>query len=232
MDDPIEAGAKCKVSKPQNPDSPNSPDSSIFSQPSKYDQVFWPYTDQRSIWFCEKSGYASFASDFNKLTASEKSNIQSYLHSFQLKNPSQKEILQSVEDIYEMRQISSQHRNMLSRVFARWHQKLGNPAKAERYRKKALIEIESELTRKLKPRKQLEYLYLAANYCRLFNQIERSDAYLARLKQQIEATTEPKLKDYASYLAELAAKTHFIVPGKKIEPVLPTSSQTNPSADS
>lgn len=49
VDDPIVKDAKCTVG------SPGSYGSYIYGWPSKYDQIFWPVTEESGIWFCPES---------------------------------------------------------------------------------------------------------------------------------------------------------------------------------
>jgi len=69
VNDPILKGKKCSINEPM------SSGNYIYQWPSKYDQVFWPLTDNNGIWFCEKSGYVSFMEDFEGLTDKENSDI-------------------------------------------------------------------------------------------------------------------------------------------------------------
>ena len=51
----------------------------IYDAPSKYDQVFWPYTDEPWILFCPGTGYASFGDDFEELTEEETTRLSLWL---------------------------------------------------------------------------------------------------------------------------------------------------------
>ena len=212
VDDPFKQGEKCKVHQPA------SYGGYIYSWPSKYDQVFWPYTDPHSIWFCEKSGYVSFMTNFDELNENDKNKIHIYLDKNQLQNPTQKQLIKALEEIYLLRELAPEKRNMLTRVFARWHQGFGDLDKAKEYRKKTLVEIEVALESELSQYKKMEYLYLAANYTRLFGDIEKSDDYLKRLKIEIETVEDKELSGFSEYLSELSKDTKFIIPGSKIEP--------------
>lgn len=44
--------------------SPMSYGGYIYGWPSKYELVFWPFTDPHWIWYCPESGYVAFGSDF------------------------------------------------------------------------------------------------------------------------------------------------------------------------
>jgi tetratricopeptide (TPR) repeat protein len=79
----------------------------IYDEPSKYDLVFWPFTDELWIWFCPGSGYASFGDDFDKLTDDEKAHLSLWLK--ENYKPSEaptthKEKLAWLERVYAQRQ--------------------------------------------------------------------------------------------------------------------------------
>ncbi len=51
----------------------------IYAWPSKYDLVYWPHIDPNWLWYCPKSGYASFGDDFSKLKAAERESVKTLL---------------------------------------------------------------------------------------------------------------------------------------------------------
>lgn len=214
VDDPIRSGNKCDVQEPA------SYGSYIYQWPSKYELVFWPFTDRKGIWFCEKSGYVSFMVDFNQLTTDEKGKIKTYLKKNKLKKPSTEQLLGALEAIYELRDFEPQNRNQLDRVFARWYEMLGDHNKTQEYRKKSYDDIVRSLQTELTKNTKLEYLFLAANYARWFGEIEKSDGFLLALNTEIDSVFDSELSGYAEYLKELSTQTQFITPGNKIEPEL------------
>lgn len=70
-DDPFSDG-KCIAH------SPVSSGSYIYHWPSKYDLVFWPFTDPHWVWHCPTSGYVAFGSDF-EFDESERASIEAAL---------------------------------------------------------------------------------------------------------------------------------------------------------
>ena len=104
------------------------------------------------------------------------------------------------------------------RVFEQWHQKSNNLLKANEYRKIAFEYIESQLKTELPEYTKLEYLYLAANYARLFGNPEKSQNYLLLLNSAIENVKDKENSDFAEYLKELSIETPNIRPGGKIDP--------------
>ncbi len=215
VDDPLKPGEKCSVKEPM------SSGSYIYRWPSKYDQVFWPYTDRNSIWYCKSSGFISFMSDFEEIKNTDLESISKYLKSHNLKNPSVQQMIETLEDLNEHRDFSAHYQNMLTRVYARWYQAFGETEKAAVYRKKAFKEIEAFLKTELTLEKKLEYLYLASNYSRYFGDATKSDNFLEQLKTVIEDAKDTEYSGYSEYLSELLADTMYIIPGEAFDPVVP-----------
>jgi len=79
----------------------------IYDAPSKYDQVFWPFTEESWISFCPASGYASFCDDFEKLTDEEKTRLSLWLkdnYKASEKPTTHKEKLAWLEKVYAQRE--------------------------------------------------------------------------------------------------------------------------------
>lgn len=213
VNDPILKGKKCAVNEPM------SSGGYIYQWPSKYDLVFWPLTDPNGIWFCEESGYASFISDFEELTDKEKLEISKYLKGKKIKNLELNEILLRLEEIYALRGLKPEKKNLYLRVFAQWYQNSDNVLKANEYRKVAFENIENQLKTDLPEYTKLEYLYLAANYARLFGNPKKSQRYLLSLNSAIKNLEDKKYSGFAEYLKKLSKETPNISPGGKIDPM-------------
>jgi len=213
-DDPVFQGEKCSVLVPE------SYGSYIYSWPSKYDQIFWPLTDENGIWFCYNSGVTAFIDDFSGLSSEEVKRIKSYLEKHPPKNQDINTKLELLEKIYALRDTDDTFKNKFLRVLARWHQQLGNNDKANIYRDAAFRGIQSSLKGKLSEINRLEYLYLAANYSRQFGEVEQSDTYLAELTSYMEATQSEEAKGYSEYLREFISDTKLIKIGGKLDPEL------------
>lgn len=215
VDDPIFEGKKCSVQEPA------SFGSYIYSWPSKYDQVFWPSTEQNGIWFCEESGFTALMGDFSDMDSTEVEKINDYL----LNNPPADSTIESklnyLEKIYSLRVVDDAFNNRLLRILARWYQDLGNIDKANQYREGALEGIELGLKGDLGEGQRLEYLYLAANYNRQFGNEKASDAYLLELSSYIDTVQDENIEGYAEYLKDLSKETKFIKKGGLLDPELP-----------
>lgn len=212
VNDPIVATAKCKVSEPM------SSGSYIYHWPEKYDQVFWPLTDENGIWFCAESGFTAFIDDFKDIPASEKKLIAVYLKENYKGEKTIEAKLKLLEGVYSLRKKDYEFENRLLRVLARWYQNLGNVDTANAYRKRALQGIQLHLQTNLSEARRLEYLYVAANYSSLFGDIQASEKFLTELKQAIEQLKDKKLSGFAKYLSELAKETPQIKPGERLDP--------------
>ncbi|QSX33321.1 hypothetical protein JYB87_16590 [Shewanella avicenniae] len=213
--DPIVAGAKCQVHEPI------SYGGYIYNWPSKYDQVFWPLTDENGIWFCEKSGFTAFIGDFDKLTAAERDRIGAFLNDNPPKDSAIETRLALLEHIYALRDTSASFKNRLLRVIARWHQNLGNLEQANQYRQQALAQIKTALAGQLDAYQRLEYLYLAANYSKQFGDDAAADAYLKQLHDAIANADDEQSKNFAAYLNELAPESKLITAGGVLDPLAP-----------
>lgn len=73
LPDPLKAGSECHGLQVM------SWGSYIYSYPSKYDLVFFPYTNPNLLWKCPASGYVGFESDVETLPEAEKYRIAEYL---------------------------------------------------------------------------------------------------------------------------------------------------------
>jgi len=215
VDDPILEGKKCSVHEPA------SYGSYIYNWASKYDQVFWPLTDQHGIWFCKESGFTAFIGDFSEISPSEVAKIKGYL----LKNPPADSTIETklefLEKIYSLRVTDEAFNNRLLRALARWHQDLGNLDKANNYRKEALAGIELSLRGELGEIQRLEYLYLAASYTRQFGDEKASENYLSKLNSSLGEVEGEDAKGFAEYLKKLSTDTEYIKAGGVLDPELP-----------
>ncbi len=169
---------------------PSSAGSYIYFYPSKYDAVYWPYTDEYWIWFCPGSGYISFGNDFSDLSESEILRIKNYLstnfdHSRSL---SVEEKLIHLEKIYELRNKNPFFWAWFYRVLAAWYdgaalsQVKKDSALALSYRKKALPLI-CELERYCAPDlNKIQHLYLLGEYNRQLENTVEARIYFARAR--------------------------------------------------
>ena len=214
VEDPIAPERTCLVHEP------TSYGSYIYNWPSKYDFVFWPFTDPGGIWHCKHTGFTALIGDFEDLSDSEIVTIRTYLATNYDGNDDLETRLTLLEGIYGLREKEPHFRNTLLRVLAQLYLRTGNLDRANGYRKTAFEQIKAFLDDDLPDLTRFEYLYLAANYARQFGDAAASDRYLAELEETINANSDPELSGYVGYLAELAKETPLIRSGGRLAPVL------------
>lgn len=212
VDDPILVGETCAVHEPM------SYGGYIYSWPSKYDLVFWPFTDHGGIWFCEKSGFTAFINDFDGMSEQEITNIRDYLAANPAPDDSIQSKLRLLENIYELRNTDKAFDNRLLRTLARWYQDLNEIELANEYRARALADMGSLLAEALEKRQKLGYLYVAASYSRQLGDIAGSDSYLRQFEDMAQSVTDEESQDMVVYLTKLVSTITDIKPGGMIDP--------------
>jgi len=162
---------------------PNSYGSYIYHWPSKYDGVYWPYTDADWIWFCPNSGYTSFGNDFDELKEEEKQRIGQYLkknYSKSERTPSVGWRLKMMEEIYLLRDKDEQFWAWFYRVLAYWNR--DSKATANAYRKKALPLIEKRMKQLENGPEKIQHLYLMGEYNRQLGNFTQARAFFKQAK--------------------------------------------------
>jgi hypothetical protein len=209
--DPFAAGKECKVAEW------GSYGGYIYSWPSKYDQVFWPYTDDAGIWYCESSGFAAFVHDFDKLKEGERAAIAAFLKEHPGAVAPGADRLKRIEALYALREEDAQFRVFLLRLLAYKYEDLGDLDAAKAYRTRAFAAMQDALAAGVDEKTRLEYLYVCANYARKLGQPGKSDEYLEQL-HAAASKAQPESRSYADYLEKLAVETPNIGPDGKLAP--------------
>lgn len=224
VNDPIKPGSECLVNEVV------SFGGYVFDWPSKYDQIFFPYTSSLAIWFCRDSGFIAFMGDFDNITAEEKSKIASYLLQHPQENiKSLLSKLELLETLYSFRKISPESRNMHKRILAYLYEQINEYDKANDFRKSALRQIYELLNTDLALAMRLEYLYIAANYERQLGSIVNSELMLTRLITEIKDISDTELKSFGDYLLKLSKETPDIKPGGTLAPSIEKESTPKPN---
>lgn len=213
IEDPIIEGAKCKVQQPM------SSGSYIYQWPSKYDQVFWPFTVKSGIWYCEKSGFISLIGDFERLSNKDKANIAVYLKSNPANIMNFPGTLIHLEKIYSLRESGKEFQNRLLRVLAYQYESSGEIELANSYRRKALKSIEMSLKDEIPEQQKLEYLFLATTYNKQFGDDDRYSLYLNYLIDSLANLKDKELTGYAEYLERLIQEVEGIELGGVLAPI-------------
>jgi hypothetical protein len=212
--DPIVEDAECLISRPA------SYGSYVYGYPSKYDQVFWPVTEESGIWFCQKSGFTAFMSDFHNIDDAQRTAIAAYLATAYRAGEAvpRKRKLELLEGCYALRALSTEKKLQVLRALAYQYEELGDQAAADSRRRSALALMLAALDTELEPANRLEYLFVAAAYQREFGQTQASDASLERLGELLKASHIEDVANYVKYLRELIADIARIEPGGKLAP--------------
>jgi len=142
----------------------NSYGSYIYRWPSKYDAVYWPFTDPNYIRFNAKSGYIAFGSDFEELETNKIEQITEFLKSNYKPNTSLTNHLDRLhwaEKVYSARGTDDKfyirHYCLLS-YLTRTDEQASN-----KFRKQALDKIEDYL-KTAKPSFYRSQLYIVAGF--------------------------------------------------------------------
>lgn len=158
----------------------------IYYFPSKYDYVFWPYTDGAWIWFNPKSGYGAFGDHFSTLDEAESEKIRAFLAAnYDPKNPpiTHQAKLLWLERLYEQRQVDERFRCLFYRLMAFMFR--DDEARAKSYTQKAFDIAEKRLAAGIDDKTdRAETLYVIGEYARRLGDAEKARTYL---QQAIEA---------------------------------------------
>jgi uncharacterized protein (DUF2225 family) len=155
----------------------------IYDEPSKYDQVFWPFTDELWIWFCPSSGYASFGDDFDKLADDEKARLALWLkenYRPSEKPTTHKEKLAWLERVYSQRQKDRDFWCRFHRLMAYVH--ADDPQTGLAYVRKALPLLEEQLESDPKGTARIQVLFLLGEYHRRLGDKQEARRYFRQVK--------------------------------------------------
>jgi len=212
VDDPILKGEKCQVSQPM------SSGSYIYQWPSKYDLVFWPFTVQSGIWFCEKSGFVAFINDFKKLKTNEIEAISDYLKKNDSAITDFSSMLLRMEKLYSLRESTATFNNRLLRNLAYLFETENKISLANQYRRKALTMIEKSLNGELAEQQKLEYLFLATVYNKQFGDSNKYALYLNELTTNLDLSKDKELEGFVGYLKALVKDVSKVELGGVLAP--------------
>jgi len=203
---------------------PGSWGSYIYQYPSKYQLVFWPYTDGASWYSCKKCRMTAFMGDFENVPKEKTADLRKALESVTLpaqKTLSEKETLEHppylalplsdrmvvAEKVYQTLGVTNDE------FWAQFYRVMGShlerdkklPQAAEA-RRKALKIVEAWLTEKSKEGERKESLYI----CGAMRHFLDEDAQALKLFEEAEklkysnAALKPEQNDgYEKYLSQL-----------------------------
>jgi tetratricopeptide (TPR) repeat protein len=187
----------------------------IYRWPSKFDLVFWPFTDENWIWFCPGSGYVSFGNDFEKLSAEEKDRLKVWLRAnYDPSKPPRTyfEKLDWLEKLYSVRQMDEAFWRWFYRVLAYAHR--DDEAASLAYVRKALPLIEKHLASNPTGMARIEALYLLGEYSRRTGNIQKARECFAEVKTAKYKEKDGTEKEGSPYFLELVTDREALIDAK------------------
>ncbi len=191
----------------------------IYQWPSKFDLVYWPFTDEAWIWFCPVSGYAAFGSDFDKLTPSEKDRLKEWLKANYNRSRPPRTYLEKLawlEKVYAARQMSDDFWRFFYRLAAYAHRDDEKTSLA--YVRKELALLERHLASNPTGLARIETLYLQGEYHRRMGDLEKAREFFAQAKTaEYEAEDKTKKTGHPYFLKLIQAREE-LMSGKAAPP--------------
>ena len=183
----------------------------IYGWPSKFDQIFWPYTDEESIWFCPASGLTFFVDDFEELAGPELEAVRDFLRmEFDPteSEPSLRRKLELLEGVYgyRMEQDPAFGAWMLRLLAVNYEMHLDDREAAQGYRTRALEMTIELLEGEIDLERRLESLFIATNYSLLEGHADAAAKYREQLVAELEAAESSDESGYAGHLSGLLEK--------------------------
>jgi hypothetical protein len=155
----------------------------IYNWPSKYDLVFWPFTDEKWICLNPKNGYAAFNNDFEKMTDGGKKTLTKWLS--ENYKPSQapkshEEKLTWLEKVYHQRTMDDEFWSRFYRLMAYFHRE--DQKKSMEYVKKAIPLLQARLNANPTGDDRIGVLFLLGEYYRRSGEVEKAKEYFSKVK--------------------------------------------------
>jgi len=203
-DDPFSDG-KCHTPRV------NSYGGYVYAWPSKYDIVYWPFIDANWLWYCPKSGYASFGNDFGELSETEHEAVTALLserYEGGIGEWNFRRRLLWAEEIYRARDTDLRFWSWFYRLLAYLH---GDDAKeSEKYVRKALPLLQRQLE-SLKAGIEIPtVLYLLGEYHRRLGKTDAARGYFDKAKSW-SGKDEGSDKANLVYLKEIIAERQALL---------------------
>jgi len=181
----------------------------IYQWPSKYDGVYWPFTNVNWIWHCPESGYTSFGDDFDRLTSDEVAAIRSFLeNSYKKPNtPINTDFkLWLLESTYKIRSKDIAFWAWFKRVKASIYEGL---AGTERYEAIPLLEDEIKL---MTPSFDLvQKLYVLGDYYRRNGEDKKAEEYFQKALSTKWISKDGKETTGSPYIEEIVNERRILM---------------------
>lgn len=126
----------------------------IYSWPSKYQDIYWPFTESQTVYSCKKCKYSAFMTDYRNISGDTLKLILNSIDTMQIdlvqKSDYQDipiiERLKIAEQFYQIYEHSPYFWCHFYRVMAYFYDFDQNKVMAEMYRRKALLSVEEMLS--------------------------------------------------------------------------------------
>ena len=181
----------------------------IYKWPSKYDGIYWPYTDAAYIRFSPISGYIAFGSDFEKISKEEKTRVAAFLkENFHKETPpkTQDEKLDWLARVYEAR--GADDGFWLTYHCLRAYLSRTDEKTSKQHREQA-VKVATRLVATLKPSENMaKVIFILGSYTHMLGRREESGKWFTQLKAlkwenaNPDAAPSPDIVEYFSQLAE------------------------------
>ena len=184
----------------------------IYHWPSKYDLVFWPFTDENCICLNPKTGYAAFNNDFEELPDAEKQGLALWLkENYKADNPpkSHEEKLAWLEKVYGLRKMNDPFWCYFYRLMAYIHSKDKETSLA--YVRKAVPLLEKGLASNPEGVAKLEVLYLLGEYHRRLGDCKKAQEFFAQVEDVKYKDEEGKEQTGHPYFVELVKDRQILM---------------------
>jgi hypothetical protein len=175
----------------------------VYQWPGKSDQVFWPYIDDKWLWFNSESGFIAFGGDFEKVDPAKAGKLKAWLkdnYSQENMPKSRLDLLYWAEKVYVAREMDDAFWSFFYRLMA--FETRADSSVSLGYVKKALPLLVGRLAGSHDPGQRMGTLYLLSEYNRRLGNETEAMSYLEQLAAFEAKGDLPGLKKYLLDIAK------------------------------
>lgn len=176
----------------------------IYGWDSKYDLVFWPFTED--CWIClnPRNGYAAFNDDFETLPDAQKEKLDAWLKANYTPDAppaSHKEKLAWLEKVYAQRDMDDDFWSRFYRLMAYVH--ADDPEASLAYVRKTIPLLEKKIASTPEGMDRLDALFLLGEYQRRLGDTAKARKFFEQVKNGKYEDRDGTVKTGPPYLAAL-----------------------------
>jgi uncharacterized protein (DUF2225 family) len=193
----------------------------IYQWPSKYQYVYWPYTDDASFYCCPNCHYAAFMCDFDSIPNDKIDTIQVVLQSFNIDSSGNeyRQIpvttrLEIAEKVYQLLGRDTKFWCRFYRIMGYHYAEENNHKKALESRGKALLMANEMLNDTAYSGQEKENLFIIASMFNYLNQKDSCTFYLNKANNCVYSDKTAELEYSLSldeYLKDLIVEYREIL---------------------